>query len=191
MTSQDSERWDRRYRESGEFSVQAEPRSFLIECEGYLPQFGLVLDAACGLGNNAAFLLERGYQVIGIDLSAVGLKHAIQRLPRLMAVRGDLSYMDFPDSVFDLIINFYFLERRLYQAYKRWLKPGGLLIFETLTHEMLAIKPELNPHFLLKQGELQQAFFDWDILTYQEYSRLSTRGKTRAAASLAARKPGE
>ena len=183
------ERWDIRYKVEDNFSHYQGPRPYLVRCSEWLPASGLALDAASGLGNNAAYLLDCGLNVVGVDISSVGLRKARKRLPDLWAVQADLPRLEFPPATFDLIINFYFLERSLIPAYHRWLRPGGLLIFETLTTEMLNFKPELNPDFLLQPGELREAFNAWEILDYQEGWLSPQDGKQKAVASLAARRP--
>jgi SAM-dependent methyltransferase len=188
MDRQARERWDKRYQDEINFSQFQDARPYLGENMHLLPASGLVLDAACGLGNNAALMLDRGYNVVGVDISGIGLHRAQERLPALMAVQADLNHFEFPNECFDVILNFYFLERSLFQAYNRWLRPGGLLIFETLTLEMLSIKPDLNPDFLLKPGELLKCFQGWVILDYQE-GTLTGDDKQKSIARLIARKP--
>jgi len=187
MPIEDASRWDQRYAQDQRFRTFTQPRQFLVEHAGWLPEGGLALDIAMGLGGNAAFLLERGLRVVGLDISWVALQRARQRLPDLMAVQADLTRFSLPSRTFDIILNFYYLERNLWVDYCRWLKPGGILIVETLTQDMLAIQPDIDPAFLLKPGELLLAFRNLEILAYREGRQVSRNGHISAVASLVAR----
>ena len=67
------------------------------------------------------------------------------------------------------------------------LRPGGVLIFETLTRDTLQTRPDYNPAYLLAPEELRRAFADWDTLFYRE-GWIDVGGHwPRAVASLVAR----
>jgi hypothetical protein len=74
------------------------------------------------------------------------------------------------------------------------LKPNGILFIETLTENMHAIHPEIETRFLLKPGELREAFTQsvladlMEILAYQENWQETTTSHPRAVASLVARR---
>jgi tellurite methyltransferase len=186
MPANDAVRWNKRYREDQPMSSHT-ARSFLVENRHYIPGSGLALDVAMGTGANAALLLECGLQVVGVDISAVAVQQAKQRYPQIMALIGDLSELSFPDRKFDVILNFYYLQRDLWADFRRILKPGGLLILETLNVGMLAIKPDTHPDFLLRPGELRQAFQDWDLIAYREGVVPSDHNHSKAVSSLVAR----
>jgi SAM-dependent methyltransferase len=59
------------------------------------PGSPICLDIGCGTGLNFAALAGRGYQVIGVDLSADQLRIARTRNPRV--VRGDAGRLPFAD----------------------------------------------------------------------------------------------
>jgi tellurite methyltransferase len=183
---EDADRWNARYREDKRYSFER-PRDFLVENSGLLPSSGLALDAAMGLGNNAGFLLERGLSVVGVDISAVGVREARQKHPAIMAVIGDLCDFYIPPDTFDVILNFFYLQRDLFAVYKKALKRDGILVIETLTEDMLQVQPDTEPDYLLARGELQQAFEDLEILVYKEGWDSDERGHKRAVASLIAR----
>ena len=70
----DSRQWDERY--SGEELVwTSTPNQFLVAEVVDLP-VGRAVDLACGEGRNAIWLAEQGWQVTGVDFSAVGLAKA-------------------------------------------------------------------------------------------------------------------
>lgn len=189
MPTQDAARWNQRYSGDEHFRHYFEPRPFLVECARLLPTSGLALDAAMGLGGNAAFLIERGLRVVGLDISWVAVRRARERLPGLMAAVLDLNCLRLPEDRFDVILNFYYLQRDLWRQYRRALRSGGLLLIETLTQEMQTIHPEIEPGYLLAPGELQEAFRDWEILVYREGWVGMETNHPKAVASLAARRP--
>ena len=187
MPVSDAQRWNERYLQD-EFQTPALARPFLIENEAYLPEHGLALDVAMGRGGNAGYLLERGLNVVGVDISEVAVCFAKSRFPSLMAFVADLTHFYIPRCSFNLILNFYYLQRDLWSVYREALLPGGFLVFESLTLDMLESNPEIDPLYLLAPGELKRAFDDLQVLVYREGWILDDRGRSRAVASLVARK---
>lgn len=189
MPLEDAIRWDNRYKTDERHASHRGPREFLVEHADYLPKCGYALDVAMGLGDNAGFLVERGLEVIGVDISAVAVFRAKKRWPELNAVLADLTRFYLPAGYFDVILNFYYFQRELWQDYRRALKPHGILFMEVLTCGMLKIKPEMDPSFLVEPGELREAFSDWEVLHYYEGWTEIDQGRQRAVASLVARLP--
>ena len=188
MSNDDALKWNARYRSGAEAAFEA-PRDFLVAHAAHLPERGLALDIAMGLGGNAGFLIERGLRVIGVDVSEVGARRAKERWPSLMAAVLDLRQYRWPPCAFDVILNFYYCQRDLWPLYRLMLKPGGVLIMETLTIETLRTRPDYNPDFLLQPDELRQAFAGWEVLVYREGWLGKGNLSPRAVASLVARRP--
>jgi tellurite methyltransferase len=186
MHNADAIKWNQRYAQTVEAAFE-QPRSFLIESAGLLPQAGLALDVAMGLGGNAGYLIERGLRVIGLDVSEVAVQYAKRRWPQLMATVIDLLRFDLPVLSFDVVINFYYLQRDLWPLYRRVIRPGGVLIMETLLQD--GSRSDVHPDYFLAPDELRYAFANWNILTYRESNRGRDPDSARAVASLAARKP--
>ncbi len=187
MPIEDAIRWNERYRNNDDQDLQR-PRPFLTEHMHLLPACGLALDLAMGAGKNTAALLEHGYQVVGVDISSQAVLRAKRRFPKLEAVIADLTHFCPPSHTFDLVLNFYYLQRDLWPEFQRILKPGGVLVFETLTVGMREVLPDIAAPYLLRPGELREAFKDWDILVYREGWVTSDRGNEKAIASMIARR---
>lgn len=105
----DSTGWDDRYSGS-ELVWTAEPNRFLVDEVADLAP-GRALDVACGEGRNAVWLATRGWQVTGVDFSAVGLDKA-RRLAENRGVvvdwvTADVTWHEPPASAFDLVVVLY------------------------------------------------------------------------------------
>jgi tellurite methyltransferase len=186
MPHPDASRWNERYQQEPTRAL-VEARPLLVQNVALLPRDGLAFEAAMGLAGNAGLLLEHGLRVIGVDVSDVAVRQAKRRLPGLMAVVADLNRFYLPVATFDVILNFFYLQRNLWPVYKKALRPGGLIFIETLTIDMLQIHPETEPGYLLNPGELRQGFSDLQILVYREVWETGKNGHRRAVASLIAR----
>jgi len=188
MPKEDALRWNKRYCAPGQ-SWNDQPRSLLVEHRNLLPKSGWALDLAMGPGANADFLNRNGLNVIGIDISKVAVATALKRNPRILGIIADLTQFPLPDRQFDLVTNFYYLQRNLWPDLKRILRPGGMLVIETLTLPMRSIRPDIAPVFLLEENELITSFADWNIIYYREGWIPSDHGRQKAIASLIATLP--
>ena len=135
--------WNTRYSDD-EFIYGAEPNAFLVEHSDKL--VGPVLSLAEGEGRNAVFLATLGFQVHGVDGSAVGLAKA----RKLAGTKG----VDFQTEVADLATyepatNRYqsvisisahlpsTIRNRLYPLVERCLLPNGIFLLEAYSENQL------------------------------------------------------
>lgn len=136
--------WDDRYG-GGEYVYGTAPNDFLAEMAERIPR-GRVLCLAEGQGRNAVFLSRLGYDVTGVDSSAVGLEMA-QRLAADRGVRietlvADLAQFDPGVAVWDGIVSIFChlpapLRSEVMRKVVRALRPGGVLILEAYTPDQL------------------------------------------------------
>ncbi len=188
----DTERtaWDRRYSEGSHQSLTPDPLLVSAYDEFIAPSFpqpGRCLDLAGGVGRHAIFLAERGWDVTLLDISPAALDIANREIAKrglhIAVEQADLTQTPLPTATFDLILNFFYLERALFSPIAAALKPGGLLIFKTYTHDQLRLGggPSHSMH-LLESNELLRAFAGLRILHYHESF------KDKAVAELVAQK---
>ena len=187
----DRDRWNRRYREkAGEPAQAAAP--FLKKALPLLPR-GTALDLASGEGRNAVLLAQAGFDVTAVDISGVALRRcralAAESGVKVRTKIADLSEVEIPRESYDLIVDFYFLDRRLVPRIRKGLKRGGRVVFETYTteHPALATGGPSNPRFLLKPNELLRLFEGFRVLLYRE-GVFREGGARKALASLVAEK---
>lgn len=190
----DRERWDAKWSEAGERAAHAPPASALLALDALLPRSGRALDVACGAGRNALHLAARGLRPTGVDVSPVGLALARQESRRrgleLELIEADLATWRPDEAAFDLIVAIDYLDRALFPALERALKPGGLLVHESATRAQLAF-PEAHPRrpeFLLEENELLRAFPGLTVLLYEEGPRRLADGGRCARARIVARR---
>jgi SAM-dependent methyltransferase len=180
--------WDAKHRLAAE-APPSEPASIVSELLPILPA-GPALDIACGTGRHALFLAARGQHVTAVDFSSVALdtletrarsthtrvrrSGSIQAAGRhlrggLELIQANLEDTQLPERRFDLIICVQYLQRSLFSQMARALRPNGVLLMETFTRAQLEFTGgPRNPEYLLKAGELREAFSELRVLFYRE-----------------------
>jgi len=167
MTRADREHWSRKYA-AGNPHPSFAPDPILTQYAHLLSGNGWALDVACGVGHNALYLARRGYEVLAVDGSQVGLRYgrAAARDGALPVhfVAADLERFAPPPRRFNLILVMRFLIRPLLPLLKEALAPGGLMIYQTFNLNWRRANPAFNPDYLLAPGELAKAFSDFEII---------------------------
>jgi SAM-dependent methyltransferase len=121
---------------------------------------GEVLDLACGRGRHARYLASLGYRVTAVDRDAEALA-ALAGTPGVGTVLADLedgSPWPLRGRRFAGIVVTNYLYRPLFARLLESLEPGGALIYETFALGNERFGRPANPHFLLRAGELLDAF---------------------------------
>jgi trans-aconitate methyltransferase len=102
----------------------------------YLQPNAHILDVGCGSGKPiAAYLLEKGFKVTGLDGSKELLKIAALNCPNLRTLRGDIRHIVIKEQ-YDAILEWWCLfhipkkdHELMIARFADWLKPGGILEF--------------------------------------------------------------
>lgn len=99
---------------------------------------GRVLDFGCGSGNNARLFLDKGYEVVGTDITdAVIPLCAENGLHDVTILDPESDSLPFDDDSFDVVVSnqvlYYLASKDRIQAvckeFSRILKPGGIVYF--------------------------------------------------------------
>ena len=184
------ERWNRKYRESPDSWREPDPfllRAFSEYIRPLFPLGGHALDLAGGAGRHAIWLAKQGWKVALIDIANAGIELARENAGSLASlvdfVEDDLSRFQAPQAQFDLVLAFFYLERRSFPEIVKAVRPGGLLIYKTLTRGQLELAggPK-DPAYLLEEGELPRLAAGLQVLFYREQIA------DKATAELVARK---
>jgi SAM-dependent methyltransferase len=125
---------------------------------------GTVLDVACGRGRHARYFLHRGLEVVAIDREP-------QDIPGARFVQADLEGgkpWPLPGERFEGIVVTNYLYRPLFGILRESLKEKGILIYETFMLGNERFGRPSNPEFLLRPGELLEAFRGLRILGFEE-----------------------
>lgn len=188
MSSEDRTRWDEAHRRADD--AVDRPSAFFTEHVGLLP-IGRALDVACGRGRHARALAERGHEVVAADVSATALASPALAHERILRVRTDLDAPAFRRAAFDAIVVVSFLDRALFDAIAGWLRPGGILLYETFLAAQATIGHPRNPRFLLEPNELlERVRGDYDVLRHREGATSSGAERAYRAGIVARRRGG-
>lgn len=117
---------------------------------------------AGGLGRHALWLAQKNWKVSVVDISEVALQKLhntstalnLNLNLNLNLIQSDGAEYEFQPEQFDLIVLFYYLERRLFPRIISALKPGGMFICKMRMHwgteqdSRLADGPLLGRHEL-------------------------------------------
>lgn len=115
---------------------------------------GPVLDVASGQGRHARFFAAKGLEVVAVDREP-------QVIEGVRFVRADLEGGDawpFEGQRFGAIVVTNYLHRPLFGNLQDSLAEGGVLIYETFMLGNEKFGRPSNPEFLLRPGELLDAF---------------------------------
>jgi tellurite methyltransferase len=173
MNSESKSAWDAKYNRPN-FVFGKRPADFLAENYHYLPFEGTVLDMGMGEGRNAVFLAQKGFKVTGVDISSVAVKKAHLLAKeygvKIKGVVASMTDYKIPAGSYDAIICFYYVDRTLLEKIKTWLRPGGILIYEShTTRQRIHPSHRHDPvDFFLKEQELLKMFPTMRVLKYEE-----------------------
>lgn len=160
----DIQRWDNKYA-SLTYAPAFTPDPLLLAYAHLFTGRGRSLDVACGTGDNALYLAQRGYTSYGVDGSIEGLLHcqrkAIDNRLEVTLFVADLEHLSLPGNSFDVIVVMRYLDRKLIPLLKRTLRLEGLLLFKTFNQNFLKEKPSFPKAYVLHEGELKAWFEDW------------------------------
>ena len=130
-----------------------------------LVERGPVLDVACGAGRHAILFAERGFEVYALDRDDQVLPGSIH------FVRADLedgSPWPLHGKRFAAIVVTNYLHRPLFPRLVESLEPGAVLIYETFMLGNERYGRPSNPNFLLRPGELLEAFATLGVVAFEQ-----------------------
>lgn len=165
--------WDKRYSRPL-FIYGKSPARFLAENYSYIPEKSKILDMGMGEGRNAVFLAQKGHSVTGVDISSVAVKKSFMLAReygvKIQALVASLKKYNFPANSFDSIICFYYVDRSLISNMLKWVKDGGIIIFEahTLRQKERKTFEEDPDSYFLEEQELLSLFKEHKILKFEE-----------------------
>ena len=188
MSTEEQQRWDERYA-SGEYRPRTEPSPFVVAATERIPR-GRALVLACGTGRNALYLAGAGFEVEGLDISAVAITQAREEAARRgLAVDfkvADLDQVDLPEDAYDLVTMVRYVNRALWpQAIRALARDGWLLTEQHLQTSRDVVGP--TGAYRVRPGELVEAFTSLRIVEYWEGVEPADRdGKEAVLARLLA-----
>lgn len=170
----------------------APPSLWIARHLALAPSGGIALDLAAGRGRHTRLLLGRGFRVTAVDVDVSGLAD-LAGADALEIIAADLDAGAWPIAgrQFELIVVTNYLHRPLLPVIRQSLAPGGVLLYETFAQGNERFGRPRNPDFLLRPGELLEAFRGLQILAYEHgieaVPRPAVRQRLAAAAGTAPR----
>ncbi len=125
---------------------------------------GPVLDVASGPGRHARFFAARGLEAVAVDRE----RHAIPGVRFVQADLEDGTPWPFAGQRFGAIVVTNYLHRPLFKSIEDSLAESGVLIYETFMIGNERFGRPSNPDFLLKPGELREAFASLRVFAFEE-----------------------
>jgi SAM-dependent methyltransferase len=142
--------------------------SWVLRFLPLIRQGGLVLDLAAGSGRHTRLLLGRGYQVRAVDRDVTALDPLSG--PKCLVEAVDLEAVSGWQlgGGYDGIVITNYLHRPLLPAFVQALAPGGVVVYETYMVGNERLRRPRNPEFLLRPGELLEAFAALSIVAFEQ-----------------------
>jgi SAM-dependent methyltransferase len=151
----------------------------------------MVLDLACGKGRHAIAAADRGATVRAIDHNPESLAAARLAAGNLSIewIAADLTDYPVPEAAYDVVMAFNYLDRRRMPDFRRAVRPGGYLMYETFLEDQRehGWGPTSADH-LLKRGEVVALAGGLELMLAREALEF-VGGRPMAVASVLARRP--
>ncbi len=170
MSEDERIHWDERY-STGEYRARTWVTPLLEE---WVPTIapGRALVVACGPGRNALYLAERGFDVVGVDISGVAIDRArtaaTERSLSAEFVVADLDEFHPEPGSFHLITVIRYRNPSLWPRLVSALASDGWIIAEHHMKTDREVAGPTSPEFRLDPGELLEAFDELRIVHYSE-----------------------
>lgn len=164
--------WDEKFSSRGDKPLS--PERVVVENMKYFKR-GSVLDVACGDGRNTLFLLEKGFQVKGIDFST----KALIRLERFAErynydVSTELVDLSKEDAfknigIFDnILINHFRLSEKLMAQLSEHLSENGVILVSGFGYNHKQ-NSKIGEENLIQLRDFEPLKGHFDLLHYEEY----------------------
>ena len=122
-----------------------------------------VLDAGCGAGYASRFLVRRGFEVTGIDISKQMLTLAKAKVPGATFLKMDMRKMHLPRGSFDGVVCLYAIihiprrsHQRILNRFNSLLRRGGILLILTGWDDYVGVEED----YLVRGTRMYWSYFD-------------------------------
>lgn len=177
--------WNARYA-NGRYLYGTVPNSFLVEHCGLL--VGPVLSLSEGEGRNAVFLASRGLEMLGVDISMVGLEKAKELAKsRGVTIRtevADLATFEPKENYYGSVISISahlpsVVRNRLYPLIERSLRPNGIVLLEAYSENQLLRDTggPKDPDMLMTVDKVHREFPNFESILLREVEREVSEGE--------------
>ena len=143
------------------------PSAWVQRWTHLIPHQATALDLACGAGRHMRWLQAQGLQVTGVDRSPEAIA-ACAGLGELICADIENGPWPLPGRQFGAVVVTNYLWRPLLPAVLASLAPGGVLIYETFAQGHETVGRPSRADFLLRPGELLQAFGALRTVAYED-----------------------
>jgi len=139
-----------------------------------------LLDLGCGEGRNAVYLAKHGFEVVGLDISTVGLEKT-KRYAQEVGVHVEIIHADVGTykltDTYDVIFStgtLHYLplkvRSKFFQNYKDCTSPQGINVISVfVTKPFIARAPDFEEDaYLYKSGKLFSYYWDWEVICCTE-----------------------
>jgi ubiquinone/menaquinone biosynthesis C-methylase UbiE len=164
-------RWDQAYKQGTHWEVG--PSRSVKEFVNYLKKGTKVLDLGCGSGRDSIYLAKKGYEVVGLDVSAEAIKKARSKASssysNLHFIEGKAEKLPFEVESFDAVystwtLQFCPLAEPASEIY-RVIKKDGVAYLAFI----LATKHEGKTSKRIEKEEVLQTYKKFKLIASQEF----------------------
>jgi SAM-dependent methyltransferase len=151
---------------------QDQPSPWVRRFVPLIRQGGRVLDLAAGGGRHTRLLLDMGFAVTAVDRDVTELRSLVGGRCEIREIdleTGDpAAAMAALGGFYDGVVVTNYLHRPLFAGIAAALAPDGVLIYETFAAGNERFGRPRNPDFLLRPGELLDAFAGLTIVAFEQ-----------------------